>query len=162
MRLLILSLLPLVAAQSASTCVSPISVLYNAHPECARSCLGCTDSNESFAHACDINGACCQGYNALTFIPLVYGCVKTTCTEADAQASWEEFSRNCARRGFPVNEGDTPGGYEFVSYCELFFLFEVGFLADGVSCCGDDGDGESYDERWDGDDDWGSEGIGDK
>ncbi|KAK0715368.1 hypothetical protein B0H67DRAFT_580535 [Lasiosphaeris hirsuta] len=109
-------LIQAVTANSAATCTTEISALFNAHPECARSCLGCTDSNESFAHGCDINAGCCQGYNALTFIPLVYGCVKTTCSDVERQMSWEEFMRNCARRGYPVSKEDTPGGYEFVSF----------------------------------------------
>ncbi|KAK4443125.1 hypothetical protein QBC34DRAFT_478490 [Podospora aff. communis PSN243] len=102
------------AANSAATCISAISALYFSHPKCAQSCLGCIDSNESFAHACDINSNCCQGPEAIKFIPLVYGCVSTVCDAAEAQKSWGEFLRNCRRNGYPVDEADTPGGYVYV------------------------------------------------
>lgn len=104
-------------ANSAATCTSPISAEFNRYPECARSCMGCIDSNESFAHGCDINsGACCQGSNALAFIPLVYACVSTTCGGAgEAQNAWEKFMEHCARVGSPVDERDTPAGYEYSS-----------------------------------------------
>jgi hypothetical protein len=111
---LLLALTSSAAANSAATCISPISTLYFSHPKCAQSCLGCIDSNESFAHACDINSNCCQGSEALKFIPIVYGCVSSVCDAAEAQKSWEEFLRNCRRNGYPVDEGDTPGGYVYV------------------------------------------------
>jgi len=101
---------------STATCSTSLSTLYASHPQCAQSCLGCEDSNESFANGCDINGGCCQGYNALTFIPLVYNCVKTTCLAAEQQASWEEFLRNCASRGYSVSAADTPEGYSYVRF----------------------------------------------
>ncbi|KAK0624139.1 hypothetical protein B0T14DRAFT_602555 [Immersiella caudata] len=101
-------------ANSAATCISPISTLYSSHPKCAQSCLGCIDSNESFAHACDINSNCCQGPEALKFIPLVYGCVSSVCDAVEAQKSWEVFLRNCRRQGYVVDERDTPGGYVYV------------------------------------------------
>ncbi|KAK4215416.1 hypothetical protein QBC37DRAFT_458986 [Rhypophila decipiens] len=102
-------------ANSAATCVTPISGRFSAHPECAQSCLGCTDSNESFAHVCELDSSCCQGDTASLIIPLVYSCVKTTCSESEAQKSWEVFSVNCGRKGVPVDEADTPSGYLFVS-----------------------------------------------
>ncbi|KAM7212829.1 hypothetical protein V8F06_011775 [Rhypophila decipiens] len=102
-------------ANSAATCITPISGRFSAHPECAQSCLGCTDSNESFAHVCELDSSCCQGDTASLIIPLVYSCVKTTCSESEAQKSWEVFSVNCGRKGVPVDEADTPSGYLFVS-----------------------------------------------
>ncbi|KAM7191231.1 hypothetical protein V8F20_009409 [Naviculisporaceae sp. PSN 640] len=60
-------------------------------------------------------GACCQGQNALSYIPLVYGCISTSCDGTQAQESWQEFLGHCARVGSPVDERDTPNGYEYVS-----------------------------------------------
>ncbi|KAK0712599.1 hypothetical protein B0T26DRAFT_714730 [Lasiosphaeria miniovina] len=105
-----------VSANSAATCTTPISALYALHPECARSCLGCVDSNESFSHNCEINGNCCRGSTATTVIPLVYGCVETSCSAADRQASWAEFLRNCANHGNPVSRADTPAGYSYINF----------------------------------------------
>ncbi|KAM7191770.1 hypothetical protein V8F33_008737 [Rhypophila sp. PSN 637] len=102
-------------ANSAATCVTPISGRFSAHPTCAQSCLGCTDSNESFAHVCELDSSCCQGETASLIIPLVYSCVKTTCSESEAQKSWEVFLNSCGRKGVPVLEADTPSGYSFVS-----------------------------------------------
>ncbi|KAK1831665.1 hypothetical protein QBC39DRAFT_433788 [Podospora conica] len=96
---------------SAVTCSRPIRSLYAAHPPCAQSCLGCDASNETFEHNCELNTQCCGGSIARAVVPLVYACVREACaSEADAQASWEEFLGNCARHGTVVDEADTPPG----------------------------------------------------
>jgi len=121
-----------VAAQNinpnnATTCATPIRTVYASHPECAQSCLGCNASNETFEHNCDVDSTCCGGPIAQAIIPLVYACVRAACPKAeDAQASWEEFLGNCARRGAVVEEGLTPGGYVYVKFgtsesCFCFF-----------------------------------------
>lgn len=115
-----------------TTCPSPIRGLYASHPACAQSCLGCDASNETFEHNCDVNSSCCSGPIAEVMIPPVYACVRRACARAapgDAQASWEEFLRNCAGRGRVVGEEGTPGGYASVSFgmCGLSFFGFHGF-----------------------------------
>lgn len=137
--LMVVASIQIASANSATTCFTPISPLFASHPKCAQSCLGCLDSNESFAHACDINGDCCQGPKATAFIPLVYGCVKMACSSTDSQASWEEFLKNCARRGYPVSEQDTPSGYLYISFrgeCDGPFDSPVSTLAGTKSIAG--------------------------
>lgn len=109
-----------VAANSAQTCLTPISALYSAHPACAQSCLGCEGSNESFAHGCDINSTCCQGPDS-SYILLVYGCVKTVCSVDDAAKSWNVFLKNCVGKGYPVGVENTPVDYVYVNYGEFYF-----------------------------------------
>ena len=111
------------ASPAATTaCVTPIDPLFAFHSTCAQACLGCVDSNESFAHSCELAGDCCQGPKAVGLIPLVYGCVKRSCSATDAQASWEEFLKACAKNGHQVAQENTPSGYSYIIFNGKFLI----------------------------------------
>ncbi|KIW33322.1 uncharacterized protein PV07_00179 [Cladophialophora immunda] len=88
--------------------------IYDSYPDCATTCLACTDADyvDNFANNCDYaSGDCCSStYH--TVISQTWACVSNNCGDGDlAQDAFNVFVKFCADHNVPLAAGDVPTGY---------------------------------------------------
>lgn len=108
----LLGLCLLLRAATACT-TTTFNSTYKDYPDCAASCLACTDSSYSrnFANNCDFeSGDCCiSKYH--TVIAETWSCVGTNCGDTVSQEAFSTFVQFCKDKKHALQEADVPQGY---------------------------------------------------
>lgn len=83
------------------------------YPACSRDCMGGRDSSTSFYQTSGTDMfSMCAGMNRRAAIQAVFACVSGECSSQDAQAAWNRFVDDCARKSYVVKWNLTPPGYQ--------------------------------------------------